>query len=87
MPPLTTPLVEIVGLVRVIDHTFFYVCSPSLSGMTMPSSMMSGMPRIEPETIRQWREDNEKRLAEKDAKEEEQLEQLREQAKKELSDW
>ena len=53
----------------------------------MPSSMMSGMPRIEPETIRQWREDNEKRLAEKDAKEEEQLEQLREQAKKELSDW
>merc|ERR1711973_908058 len=61
--------------------------SPSLSGMTMPSSMMSGMPRIEPETIRQWREDNEKRLAEKDAKEEEQLEQLKEQAKKELSDW
>merc|ERR1711893_323550 len=46
-----------------------------------------GMPRIEPETIRVWRAENEKRLAEKDAKEEEQLEQLREQAKKELSDW
>jgi len=45
------------------------------------------MPRIEPETIRVWRQENEKRLAEKDAKEEEMLNQLREQAKKELSDW
>jgi len=60
------------------------------SGSLSPVMMLSAgstMPRIEPETIRAWRADNEKRLAEKDAKEEEMLEQLREQAKKELSDW
>lgn len=58
-----------------------------VSGGTSPVMMMSSVPRIEPETIRAWRAENEKRLAEKDAKEEEMLNQLREQAKKELSDW
>jgi len=51
------------------------------------SPNLSSVPRIEPETIRVWREENAKRLAEKDAKEEEMLNELREQAKKELSDW
>jgi len=51
------------------------------------SPQMSAPIRIEPETIRVWREENAKRLAEKDAKEEEMLSELREQAKKELSDW
>jgi len=58
-----------------------------ISGGTSPIMMMSSMPRIEPETIRAWRADNQNRLAEKDAKEEEMLTQLREQAKKELADW
>jgi len=51
------------------------------------SPNLSSVPRIEPETIRVWREENAKRLAEKDAKEEEMLNELKEQAKKELSDW
>jgi len=51
------------------------------------SPQMSAPIRIEPETIRVWREENAKRLAEKDAKEEEMLNELREQAKKELTDW
>jgi len=51
------------------------------------SPQMSAPIRIEPETIRVWREENAKRLAEKDAKEEEMLDELREQAKKELTDW
>lgn len=57
------------------------------TGASPSMTMMSSVPRIEPETIRAWRAENEKRLAEKDAKEEEMLIQLREQAKKELSDW
>jgi len=57
------------------------------SGKASPAFMMSSMPRIEPETIRAWRAENEQRLVEKDAKEEEMLVQLREQAKKELADW
>jgi len=57
------------------------------SGKTSPMMMMSSVPRIEPETIRAWRAENEQRLVEKDAKEEEMLVQLREQAKKELADW
>jgi len=61
--------------------------SRSSSGKASPITVFSSMPRIEPETIRAWRADNEKRLAEKDAKEEENLIQLREQAKKELADW
>jgi len=51
------------------------------------SPSVLGQVRIEPETIRVWREENAKRLAEKDAKEEEMLNELREQAKKELGDW
>ncbi len=45
------------------------------------------IPREEPETIKQWRAEQEKRLAEKDAKEGEMMEELRERAKKELHDW
>ena len=57
---------------------------PQMEEMRVASPVV---PRIEPETIRVWREENEKRLAEKDAKEDEMLKELREQAKKELSDW
>jgi len=59
------------------------------SGGASPVMMMASdrMPRIEPETIRTWREEHARRLAEKDAREEEMLTQLRDQAKKELADW
>ena len=40
-----------------------------------------------PETIRLWREKNEVKLTEKDAKEAEMMEELKAQAKKELTDW
>lgn len=41
----------------------------------------------EPEKIRKWREEQKKRLEEKDANEEKRKEELREQAKKELEEW
>nr|ACO15168.1 Clathrin light chain [Caligus clemensi] len=40
-----------------------------------------------PETIKKWREENEKLLEEKDEKEEVMKKELKEQAKKELDDW
>ncbi len=43
--------------------------------------------REEPETIKKWRAEQEKRLEEKDAKESDMMEELREKAKKELHDW
>jgi len=61
--------------------------SRSSSGRASPITVFSSMPRIEPETLRAWRANNEKRLAEKDAKEEENMKQLRETTKKELADW
>lgn len=45
------------------------------------------VPREEPEKIKKWREDQKKRLEEKDLDEEKKKEELREQAKKELEDW
>ncbi|EDW19414.1 clathrin light chain [Drosophila mojavensis] len=50
---------------------------------------ISGPPpsREEPEKIRKWREDQKKRLEEKDIEEERKKEELRQQAKKELDDW
>jgi hypothetical protein len=44
-------------------------------------------PKIVPEKIRIWKEEQEKRLLEKDSAEEEAKELLKEQAKKELQDW
>jgi len=43
--------------------------------------------RTEPEKIRLWREENTKRLAEKDAESEEKRQEWLAQAKKELEDW
>lgn len=42
---------------------------------------------VEPEKIRKWREEQKKRLAEKDREEERKKEELREQARRELEDW
>jgi len=81
-PPAADPVVDMLS--APMDGL---AVSRSSSGKGSPITILSSMPRIEPETIRAWRADNEKRLAEKDAKEEENLVELREQAKKELADW
>ena len=52
-----------------------------------PAFVMPPRPKEEPETIKQWRLDQEKRLQEKDAKEEETMAQLRDEAKKDLDEW
>ena len=44
-------------------------------------------PKEEPETIRKWREEYARLLLEKDERETKQMEELKDQAKKELSDW
>lgn len=44
-------------------------------------------PKVEPEKIKKWREEQEKMLQEKDAKESVERETLRAQAKKELDEW
>lgn len=41
----------------------------------------------EPEKIKRWREEQKKRLEEKDAEEETKKTELREHARKELEDW
>ena len=52
-----------------------------------PAFVMPPRPKEEPETIKQWRLDQEKRLQEKDAKEAETMAQLRDEAKKDLEEW
>ena len=44
-------------------------------------------PKVEPEKIKKWREEQEKMLQEKDAKESVEREALRAQARKELDEW
>ncbi|XP_003385958.1 PREDICTED: clathrin light chain A-like [Amphimedon queenslandica] len=51
-----------------------------------PYSFISQMDET-PECIRQWKQEQEKMLAEKDGEEAEALEELRANAKKELEDW
>jgi len=60
-----------------------------IGGETNDSVGISGPPpsRIEPEKIRKWREEQKKRLEEKDLLEEKKKEELRLQAKQELEDW
>ncbi len=48
---------------------------------------MPSVPRIEPETIRIWREKQVKVLEEKDSREAEMMNELREKADKDLKDW
>merc|ERR1712109_91748 len=52
-----------------------------------PAFVMPPRPKEEPETIRQWREEQAKRLEEKDAKEAETMNKLRDEAQQELKDW
>ncbi|XP_063698692.1 clathrin light chain isoform X2 [Culicoides brevitarsis] len=52
------------------------------SGFTVPKQVQE-----EPEKIKRWREEQKKRLEEKDAEEETKKTELREQARKELEDW
>lgn len=55
------------------------------AGISPPVSL--GQPREEPEKIKKWRQEQVKRLEEKDREEEKKKEELREIAKKELEDW
>lgn len=57
------------------------------SGNPSPAFVMPPRPKEEPETIKQWRADQAKRLEEKDAKEAETMKQLRSEAEQELKDW
>merc|ERR1711992_506900 len=52
-----------------------------------PAFIMPPRPKEEPDTIRQWREEQAKRLEEKDAKEAETMDKLRDEAQQELKDW
>ena len=59
----------------------------SAEGRSSPRFVMPPRPKEEPETIRKWREEQEKRLKEKDEEEQKMMDELRTQAKKELDDW
>ncbi len=48
---------------------------------------MPPRPKEEPETIKQWRIDQAKRLEEKDAEEASKKTELQEKAKQELAEW
>lgn len=62
--------------------------SDSLEGLNLGRGAPSpSVPREEPETIKKWRAEQEQRLAEKDAREEEMMKELKEKAKQELQDW
>jgi len=59
----------------------------SEEGRSSPRFIMPARPKEEPETIKKWREEQEMRLKEKDETEQIRMNELREQAKKELDDW
>ncbi|XP_018025978.1 clathrin light chain isoform X2 [Hyalella azteca] len=52
-----------------------------------PERVMTPVPRVEPEAIKIWREEHQRKLVMKDEAEEEAKEALREKAKQELADW
>ncbi|XP_037940008.1 clathrin light chain [Teleopsis dalmanni] len=60
-----------------------------ISGESNDLVGLSGPPpsRVEPEKIRLWREEQKKRLEEKDKEEQRKKEELRQQAKQELEHW
>jgi len=57
-------------------------------GSTSPlPSSFSDIPREEPEKIKRWREDQKKRLENKDVEEERKKKEMKEAARKELEEW
>jgi hypothetical protein len=56
-------------------------------GRSSPRFIMPARPKEEPDTIRKWREEQETLLQKKDEAEQVRMNELREQAKKELDDW
>ncbi|KAK2712449.1 hypothetical protein QYM36_011215 [Artemia franciscana] len=52
-----------------------------------PSLFSQPAPKEEPEKIRKWREEYQKKLEEKDKEEERKIKELKEQAKRELDEW
>lgn len=63
------------------------ISPPTQSSSSEPVSQAEPMSRIEPENIRKWREEQQKRLQEKDAEEERQMAEWRTTAEQELRDW
>ena len=65
-----------------------HAVNADMANMTVSETTFSPpRPSEEPETIRVWREQQKKRLEDKDENETKMMNELREQAKKELSDW
>uniref|UniRef100_A0A6A7FPB0 Clathrin light chain n=1 Tax=Hirondellea gigas TaxID=1518452 RepID=A0A6A7FPB0_9CRUS len=52
-----------------------------------PERVVTPVPRVDPEAIRIWREEHQRKLVEKDVSEENAKDALREKAKQELADW
>ncbi|VDN60712.1 unnamed protein product [Dracunculus medinensis] len=68
---------------RSVDQTATW-----MSTGTTPSPLTVGSsPKIEPEKIKKWREDQKEVLERKDAEEEKKKNEMRATAKKEMSDW
>ena len=63
------------------------VAAQRTSATPSPAFVMPPRPKEEPETIKQWRIDQAKRLEEKDAKEKEMMSKLKAEAEQELKDW
>jgi len=62
--------------------------SPAVNQLSSAAPVYtSTIPKIEPEKIRKWRQDQKQRLEQKDVAEEKKMQDWRSQAKKELDDW
>jgi len=70
------------------DSNFDFLADAESAGVDQMSNGFSNMSvKIDPESIRQWKIEQEARLVEKDRNEEKNLQELKAQAQKELDDW
>jgi len=71
-----------------VDLTAMDSMSPAVNPLPSAAPVYtSTVPKIEPEKIRKWRQDQKQRLEQKDLAEEKKMQDWRAQAKKELDDW
>ncbi|XP_069696388.1 clathrin light chain-like isoform X8 [Periplaneta americana] len=75
---------ESVGIGSAVSEEDTTEAQPKLFASSAPTRPVT---REEPEKIKKWREEQKKRLEEKDANEEKRKDELREGAKKELDEW
>ncbi|XP_060530393.1 clathrin light chain isoform X3 [Cylas formicarius] len=78
---------ELAGLEDEVKPAAIAVTSLVNGAPPSPPTSLTREPREEPEKIKKWREDQVKRLEEKDREEDRKREELRQIAKKELEDW